>query len=69
MPTSSRRRESTSQPKAVGRLKKTADEKRDAMTKVLVTADERDRFQAAADQMGVFPSTWVRLAAGAAISK
>jgi hypothetical protein len=47
----------------------TSDEKRSTLIKVLVTADERDRFQAAADRMGVSLSTWVRLTAGAAISK
>jgi hypothetical protein len=52
--------------KAVGRPKKAVDEKRDTLIKVLVTAEERDRFQAAADRMGVSLSTWMRLTAGAA---
>jgi antitoxin component of RelBE/YafQ-DinJ toxin-antitoxin module len=52
-----------------GRRKADAD-RRDTLIKVLVNADERDRFQAAADQMGVSLSTWMRLtAAGAVISK
>jgi|1186.fasta_scaffold781758_2 hypothetical protein len=39
--------------KPIGRPKKSAGEKRATLIKVLVTADERDRFQPAADQMGV----------------
>jgi hypothetical protein len=56
-------------PKAIGRPKMTAAEKRDTLIKVLVTADEHTRFQAAADQMGVSLSTWVRLTAGAATKR
>ena len=52
--------------KAIGRPKMTAAEKRDTLIKVLVTADERDRLQAAADRMGVSLSTWIRLTAVAA---
>jgi hypothetical protein len=56
----------TRRAKAVGRPKKADAEKRDTLIKVLVTVDEHRRFQAAADQMGVSLSTWVRLTAGAA---
>jgi uncharacterized protein (DUF1778 family) len=56
----------TRKTKAVGRPKMAAAEKRDTLIKVLCTAEERDRLQAAADQMGVSLSTWVRLAAVAA---
>jgi hypothetical protein len=59
----------TRKTKAVGRPKKADDEKRDTLIKVLVTADERDRFQAAADQAGLSLSTWVRLTAGAATKR
>ncbi|HVV50221.1 MAG TPA: hypothetical protein VHO06_11215 [Polyangia bacterium] len=55
--------------KAVGRPKKADDEKRDTLIKVLVTADEKDRFQAAADQAGLSVSTWLRLLAGAATKR
>lgn len=56
----------TRKPKAVGRPKKADAEKRDTLIRVLVTTDEHTRFQAAADQMGVSLSTWMRLTAGAA---
>ena len=58
----------TRKAKAVGRPKKADAEKRDTLIKVLVTADEHGRFQAAADQAGVSLSTWMRLTAGAASS-
>jgi uncharacterized protein (DUF1778 family) len=53
----------TRKTKVVGRPKMAAADKRDTLIKVLVTADERDRLQAAADRMGVSLSTWVRLTA------
>jgi hypothetical protein len=56
-------------PKAVGRPKKADDEKRSTLIRVLVTSDEHVRFQAAADQMGVSLSTWMRLTAGAAAKR
>jgi hypothetical protein len=54
--------------KPLGRRRKTDAARRETLIKVLVTSDERDRYQAAADQMGVSLSTWMRLTAGAAIS-
>lgn len=56
----------TKKAKPIGRPKMAAAEKRDTLIKVLVTAEERDRLQAAADRMGVSLSTWVRLSAVAA---
>lgn len=56
----------TRKAKSVGRPKKADDEKRDALVKVLCTGEERDRFQAAADQSGVSLSNWFRLLARAA---
>jgi multidrug resistance efflux pump len=42
------------------RRRKTAASRREALIKVLVTAEERERFQAAADQTGMSLSTWLR---------
>ena len=61
-------RDMTQKAKGSVRRRKAQAARRETLIKVLVTSEERDRFQAAADQMGVSLSTWMRLTAGAATS-